>query len=288
MIKGMTLTNRGNKLTLIVGLALGLVAAVLTFVYLSGAGDSGSGSKSSSGGNVPVVVVNREVGPGTRITADMVAVKNVAASDALAGVFNNADAVVNQITIVKLVAGEQVIASKVTGNDQALKLFGDNPPLSLLLQPGMRGVSVEVSSVIAAGGLIRPGDHVDVILSVKTKGGEQGGQNQVAATILQNLTVIAIGQTVSTAAKTGSVDTSKKGDEAATTVTLAATPIQSEVLALADTCRLNFDGRLALAVRSLGDAAPFTPRSEWPSDGRTPDCASLLGITQLPSNNFFQ
>jgi len=290
MIKGMTMSNKGSKLTLILGLSLGLIAAVLTFVYLSSAG--GDGSKVSSGsGDTPVVVVTRDVPAGTRITADMIQVKNVAAADALLGHINTTEGVVNQITTVDLLQGEQVITTRVTGNAEAIAAYGDNAPLSLLLQPGERGISIEVSSLIGAGGLIRPNDRVDVILSVKTQGstdasgsGNSAGENQVAATILQNLKVVAIGQTVTKASPTSTSETGETTNEEATTVTLAATPIQSEVLALADTCRLNFDGRLSLAVRSVGDGERFTARSEWPSDGRTPDCASLLGITQLPNS----
>src|SRR5574341_663186 len=173
MIKGMAMSQKGSKLTLILGLSLGLVAAVLTFVYLSSAG--GDGSKvSSGGGDTPVVVVTRDVPAGTRITADMIQIKNVAAADALLGHINTTDGVVNQITTVDLLQGEQVVTTKVTGNDLIVEQFGDNPPLSLLLQPGERGISVEVSSLIGAGGLIRPNDRVDVILSVKAQG------NQVA------------------------------------------------------------------------------------------------------------
>jgi len=283
MIKGMTMSNKGSKLTLILGLSLGLIAAVLTFVYLSSAG--GDGSKVSSGsGDTPVVVVTRDVPAGTRITADMIQVKNVAAADALLGHINTTEGVVNQITTVDLLQGEQVITTRVTGNAEAIAAYGDNAPLSLLLQPGERGISIEVSSLIGAGGLIRPNDRVDVILSVKTQGSTDASGSGNSATILQNLKVVAIGQTVTKASPTSTSETGETTNEEATTVTLAATPIQSEVLALADTCRLNFDGRLSLAVRSVGDGERFTARSEWPSDGRTPDCASLLGITQLPNS----
>ena len=168
-IKGMTMSGKGNKLTLILGLSLGLIAAVLTFVYLSSADSGGSGGSTGTG-DTPVVVVTRDVPAGTRITADMIQVKNVAAGDALLGNFNTTEGVVNQIATVDLLAGEQVVTTKVTGNDLVQEQFGDNPPLSLLLQPGERGVSIEVSSLIGAGGLIRPNDRVDVILSVKTQG----------------------------------------------------------------------------------------------------------------------
>ena len=47
MIKGMSVSNKGSKLTLVLGLTLGLIAAVLTFVYLSSA-DSGSSASGAA------------------------------------------------------------------------------------------------------------------------------------------------------------------------------------------------------------------------------------------------
>ncbi len=282
MIKGMTLGGQRSKIPLVLGLGLGVVAAILIAVYLSGAKSESGGSV--SGPSVPVVVAAQNLAAGTRITADMVAVKSVPQGSLLTGAFDKTDAVVNQVTTVPVVAGEQIIASKVTATGAAIKDYGEHPPLSLLLPEGMRAVSVEVSSLIAAGGNIRPGDRVDVILSVKTdaqNGGTQGS-TQVAATVLQNLEVLAVDQDVAkaSAGTPGGTASTDANNAKATTVTLAATPVQSEVLAVADTCRANFDGRLALALRGFGDQAK-TGRAEW-SEGRPPDCASLLGIAALP------
>jgi pilus assembly protein CpaB len=101
---------------------------------------------------------------------------------------------------VPLVAGEQVIPSKVTATGAAIADV-ENPPLAYVVPEGMRAVSVEVSSLIGASGLIRPGDYVDVILTVKIQGSEGGStagrlQDQVAKTVLQNAQVLSIDQSL--------------------------------------------------------------------------------------------
>jgi pilus assembly protein CpaB len=218
----------------------------------------------------------------------MVTVTDVPQGSVLVGAFDTTEGAIGQITVVPVLAGEQVVASKVTGSGTALSEFGDNPPVALLLQEGMRAVSVEVASVVSAGGLIRPGDYVDVILTVRTQGatdatGQSSGSNQIAATILQNVQVLAIDQTVkSVAVSPDEVTETKEGDPEATTVTLAVRPVQGEVLTLADACRLNFSGRLGLALRGLGDQTTLGNRSEWPADGAAPDCASIMGLASLP------
>ena len=283
MIKGMTIGARGGKLSLLLGLMLGVVAAALIVVYLSGAKSEG-GTTSLSGPTVSVVVASQNIAAGTRITAEMVGVKELPDVAALANAFDTPDAVVGQVTVVPVVAGEQLIPDKITATGAAaITQYGESPPLSLLLEPGERAVSVELSSLVGAGGLIRPGDRVDVILTVKTE--SDAGKNQIAATVLQNMKVLAIDQNVAAQATTAEgTSITKEGEdnnEVATTVTLAATPVQSEVLALADMCRVNFEGRLAIALRGYGDEGRSS-RTEWPADGAPPDCAALLGIAGLP------
>ncbi len=282
MIKGMTIGNRGNKASLLLGLTLGVVAAVLIAVYLTGAkGDEGG---SVSGPTVSVVVASQNISAGTRITAEMLAVKNVLDTTVVTGAFTETEPLVGQVTVVPVVAGEQIITDKVTATgNAAVSQYGENPPLSLLLEPGQRGVSVEISSLVGAGGLIRPGDRVDVILSVKTE--SEAGNNQIAVTVLQNLKILAIDQNVAAQATeldgTATTKNNESNNEEATTVTLAATPVQSEVLALADMCRLNYEGRLAITLRGFGDQGTIS-RQEWSADGPPPDFATLLGIAGLP------
>jgi pilus assembly protein CpaB len=289
MIKNLAIGGRGNRLSLLAALFFGLLAAVLTVVYLSRAGGESGGGTSGEVATLPVVVAAQDIPAGTRIEADMVRLRSIPQSAVLSGAFQDTQEVIGKVTQVPLVAGEQVIQSKVTGGELALAQFGDNPPLSLLIPEGMRAVSVQVSSVVGAGGLIRPGDFVDVILSVEVgvfnENGETIGRNQVARTILQNVQVLAIDQEVvrSVPGEEGAPTPSGMADfnPEATTATLAVSPVHGEVLALADICRRNFSGQLILALRSYGDDSTVDTRSEWPEGGPPPDCASLLGLEAL-------
>ena len=55
--------------------------------------------------------------------------------------------------------------------------------LASTLQPGMRGISVMVSAGAAAGGFIKPDDHVDVVLATDADG------QRVTRTVLQDVRV---------------------------------------------------------------------------------------------------
>ncbi len=299
MIKSQALSGKSNKVLIFLGLFLGLVSAVLVVVYLKSA--SGDGGGGVSGGVItPVVVAGGDIPAGTRVTEEMVEIKDITADVVLAGTYSDTGDVVGQVTRVPLVAGEQVIPTKVTATGAAIA-DGESPPLAYVVPEGKRAVAVQVSSVIGASGLIRAGDYVDVILTVRVESGDtaegggitaegggmtlESGKDQIARTILQNAQVLTIGQDVAvTAAGEGTEGAPAVGEDSdanpeATTVTLAVSPVHGEVLSVAETCGENFSGRLALALRAFGDGSAVETRGVWDQGGPAPTCAALLGLS---------
>ena len=186
---------------------------------------------------------------------------------------------------MSLVQGEQIIQSKVL-NSSDFTDFGTNPPLSLLIEPGTRAVSAQMSSLIGAGGNVRPGDFVDIILIVETNVIAPDGtqfNDTVAGTFLQNVKVLAIDTERANPSPEAATDpdASKEENEAATTVTLSLSPVQAEVLVIADMCGQAHGGRLAISLRGPGDPNKLSNRSEWPADGPIPTCLSILGVSSL-------
>lgn len=114
---------------------------------------------------------------------------------------------------------------------------GTGGVMAALLSSGMRAVSTKIKEETAAGGFIMPDDHVDVILSRQIQG-EGRTSKYVSNTVLSNVRVLAIGQTLD----------QPKGKPTATgrTATLELTPGQAEILMLA-----NKMGDVSLSLRSL-------------------------------------
>jgi pilus assembly protein CpaB len=119
---------------------------------------------------------------------------------------------------------------------------GQGGVLAAILPSGMRAISTKITEATAAGRLILPNDHVDVILIRRLRG--RNGQEDVVSDILfRNVRVLAIGQQLQ----------NKEGDKAAQaaagdTATLELTPRQTETLAQA-----NSTGEISLALRSIAD-----------------------------------
>jgi pilus assembly protein CpaB len=134
-----------------------------------------------------------------------------------------------------IMAGEPITAHK-------LIKAGQGGVLAAILPPGMRAISTKIKEETAAGRLILPNDHVDVILIRRMRG--KGGEEHVSDVLFRNVRVLALGQQIET--KEGK----KSAEGAANTATLELTPRQAELLALA-----NSMGEISLALRSIADLA---------------------------------
>jgi pilus assembly protein CpaB len=123
--------------------------------------------------------------------------------------------------------------------------------MAAILPEGMRAVSTQISPETGAGGFILPNDHVDVILTRRDTAATKaaGGDVQTSETVLSNVRVLAIDQTIRE--KEGQRDVIGK------TATLELTPRQAETLTLAQHL-----GSLSLSLRSITDAQRDTPKTD--------------------------
>lgn len=120
---------------------------------------------------------------------------------------------------------------------------GDRGFLAAVLSPGYRAISVGVTPVSGAAGLIFPGDHVDVLLTQNFKGGEEPlARRSVSETIVSNLRVLATDQRLQQA----TADPSEANGQVPRTVTLEVLPKQAEMISVASQL-----GPLSLTLRSV-------------------------------------
>ncbi len=152
----------------------------------------------------------------------------------------------------------------------ALVKPGDRDFLVAALTPGYRAVSVGVDAAQGISGLVLPGDHVDVVLiqNFPAQGPGNPIQRSVATTVLHDLRVIAVDQTVNPNGKPVTAQPILGATEfrVPRTVTLEATEEQSQKLLLA-----NQIGKIQLTLRGTLTAANHSPRPAqlppvWASD----------------------
>ena len=112
--------------------------------------------------------------------------------------------------------------------------------LSAILPSGMRAIAVRISAQNTAGGFILPGDRVDVVQTISQQSSAEVQAETVSRTILTNVKVLAIDQTVD----------EQEGEAVVVgkTATLELDPAQVELITAAEA-----SGTLSLALRSMAD-----------------------------------
>ena len=271
-----------NRRLLLLALVAGIVAAILIYTALSRSSEATSGAGGASAAStVPAVVAKQDIPARTKVTTSMVEVRQVPSDTRSELAYTDLSQVVGQVTRYPIATSEEVLSTKVVSLESATAT-GDS--LSYVIPEGNRGISIEVSEVVSSGGLVLPGDYVDIIgvFDVKFGSGDQETTEDkyFSRIILQNIEVLAVAQTVvdtppeagtttGTDGETTTTDadgqrvrnTEADPEPKASTVTLSVTPQEAQLLFLAEE-----NGVLRLAVRPYGDAAvqdiPFVAETE--------------------------
>ncbi len=136
-------------------------------------------------------------------------------------------------------------------NTRKIVVKGEQGLMAALIQPGMRAISVEISTESASGGFILPNDRVDLILThdVEVITQDRMTERPVSVSILTNVRVLAIDQVFRTGEE-GSA--SYVGNVA----TLEATPKEAELISLSQSL-----GSLSLSLRPYSESSAILPRN---------------------------
>jgi pilus assembly protein CpaB len=157
--------------------------------------------------------------------------------------------------------------------------------LAVVLTPGNLAMSIGVDPSQSLGGLIMPGDHVDVLLTQAfSEQATDAPHRTVGETILRDIRVIAVDQTLSAldkpvalGAAIGVVD--QRGTPR--TLTLDVTGQQAQTLLVASQL-----GKIGIAVRALGGGAAQPEEAPtWAADVSPALRAIQTGSSPSPSTS---
>lgn len=221
--------RRSSIIMLIAALVLGLVAVLFARTFL------GSGGKSAGGvalRTVPTVVAASDIGFGEKIAPDKLKILQSPADNLPAGSFQR---------IEELTSGEgrtamrPILANEIL-TQKSLATGASRLSTAPLLNPQMRAVAVPVSEIAGVGGLVYPGDRVDVFF---TRQPEEA--MPYVELLVQSVRVLAVGL---------DMNVGKEKPAVVRTATLEVTPLQAQKLTLATSV-----GQLSLALRHFSDEA---------------------------------
>ena len=136
------------------------------------------------GGAKAVLVATRDIPERTMVDESMVKVEDVPASFTQPGVYTRVEEAKGKMTGGVFVRGEQIVGSKIVNSEAELGL-------AVFIPEGKKAVSVAVTDVTGVGGLLVPGNRVDVLGTFST------GNESVTTTLLSDVKVLAVNRSLS-------------------------------------------------------------------------------------------
>ena len=213
----------------VLGVSLVFALVVSSVFYQMTARSSGPAKKVESTDQKDVVVTARPLGVGVMVKPADIKVVKMAASAFPKGGFSKVEDVLDRPVISNMLLEEPVLEGRLAAKGSGLGLAPTIPV-------GMRAVTVRVNDVASVAGFVLPGMRVDVLVT----GRPPTSEGDMTSTVLQNMLVLSAGTTIQADARGQAIQ--------APTVTLLATPEQSETLTLAGN-----EGRLQLVLRNSSD-----------------------------------
>ena len=249
-----------KKVALLIGaLVIAVVTAVMAKSMFTGAGAEQANAAAVVPMGPKVLVARKALAVGTIIDAESLTFQAWPKELVQNAYYTEGSPDADMSTLLGTVVRNPVTAGQPLTHG-ALVGPNDRGFLAAALGPGMRAVTVPVSTTSGVGGFIFPGDRVDMVLTQDVVGGGDGPPLKVSETIVRNLRVLATDQRIDSKGEDGKIVV-----KTFSTVTLEATPRISEKIAVSQSM-----GTLSLSLRSIADNAAELERAVAAGDVKVP------------------
>jgi pilus assembly protein CpaB len=190
---------------------------------------AGGPKKADPGEMRDVVIAARPMGVGVTVKPADIKLAKVPSAGFPKNAFSKPEEVIDRPVISPILMEEPLLEGRLAARGSGLGL-------APIIPVGMRAVTVRVNDVSGVAGFVLPGMRVDVLVT----GRPPEGNGTVTTTCLQNIMVLSAGTSIQADSRGQAIQ--------APTVTLLASPEQSEILTLA-----NSEGHIQLVLRNASD-----------------------------------
>lgn len=221
-----------NLIVVAAAIFIGLLAVLIVNGVFSGV-EQRQEKQAEANRQVRIVVASQDVAFGTPLSAQNVRLANWPANSVPVGAFTSLEeATKSRVALRPIVVGEPVLASRVSGTD-------GRATLSANLPVGQLAFAIPIDAVSGAGGFVRPGDVVDVLVTRKIPGEGASDTDKMTDVVLEGVPVLGIDQVS---------DENNTQPVIGKTATLQVDSYGAQKLALAQQL-----GVLTLALRNVAD-----------------------------------
>ncbi|MFC1704591.1 Flp pilus assembly protein CpaB [Candidatus Omnitrophota bacterium] len=244
-----------RRISLIIGAALAILAAVLVKIYLDNQRETlrmqaQQRAEQLQQNQVPVMIAMQQINPGVPIEPEVLDMVMASADQIPAGIATSYGQVVGKTSGQVIERGEAILVRLLIDKPRQAKKAAS---LSIATPVGTRAITISVKGIDSVGGMIKPGDHVDVLCTIAVppaEGSKSKKKEEIIYPVFQNVLVLAVGTELSVAQPYAEGEQPKKASKSSDLITLALTPQEANLLAF-----VQEQGKLQLVLRSPEDEA---------------------------------
>lgn len=257
-----------QKLILIIGIVLGIIAVILIKVYLDQQRRyieerEKLKAEKMQENLVPTLVAKGNIPKGSKIESEMLEVQMSPKESLQPQAVNTLSRIAGMTTVIPISKGEQITLNKLIWPRDETNNASVGGTLAMVTPVGKRAITISVDNIASLAGMIKAGDYVDVIalIPVPTETEDKKQTVQVAVTpLFQNVPVLAVGRDITRPLSPQSPlpevsryskPTEDKVDRSnpQALITLALAPQEANIIAF-----VTEQGKIRLTLRSPADS----------------------------------
>ncbi|HBW36579.1 Flp pilus assembly protein CpaB [Desulfosporosinus sp. BICA1-9] len=178
----------------LLALICGLIAAGSMYVYLN------SLTKNSTTVLKPLVIVKTNIPARTVIDASQLVVKDVPSHGYPQGGYSTIQNVVGSVALLNLSAGDLIVSTMLERQNSQQNTsngISTGSTTALTVPDGKRAVAIPINLVSGVGYSLKPGDHVDVLVTMDIKDSSANSQAvTVTSLAAQDVLVLSVGESI--------------------------------------------------------------------------------------------
>ncbi len=248
-----------KRISLIVGGVLAILAVVLIKIYLDQqtqalAIRARQASEKLQEQKERILVAEQKISAGIPITSEMLGVVMIYKEQLDPRIATSFGEVVGKTAGKDIERGEPILKGMLIASKRPRKTRASS--LSVATPAGKRAIAVQVKEIQSVGGMLKPGDHVDILCTIpyveETKDKKKSKKKQeLVYPVFQNVLVLAVGTDIGYEDPQKYAEDGKKRKKVtkpAKIITVALTPQESSMLAF-----VTEQGEIQMVLRSPED-----------------------------------
>ena len=250
----MPLRLQKQQIILVIGVMLALVTIILVQFYIDqqrradierSKAEAQKLIKDFQANLSTVLVAKQFIPAGKALEAEMIEGVSILAQQREPKAVSAAARIDGMVAVMDIGPNEQITMDKVTYTGRKRAGLSESTP------PGKRAIAISVDSISSVGGMIKPGDYVDVVAmapSMPLAGADGKKTSQpVVLPLFQNVLVLAVGQ--ETASPSPLILKKEEKSSIPSSITLALGPEEANIISF-----VQEQGKIRLVLRAPSDS----------------------------------